>query len=133
MSYTSIYKEEAAATVPALTKISASKTLGDVAIRSAYRQDRPETPVQTYVLLTPEVAKAAGFRAGTRVSVLKGTGRDAGKVRIVANSKGTLKLGKTGSDTYNLRIRTSSLLTRRMTTKDAAVTSYAKGAITIAL
>lgn len=129
MSYSSVVKGESVTTeTTGLTTLN-QKT---AAIRGTYRADRTASRVQTYILITPELAKLAGLRAGTRVSVLEGKGKDAGKFRIVANSKGTYKIGR-HEGTYSLRIRTQRVLRNARSTTPARVTSYGKGVITIAL
>ncbi len=133
MSYTNIVDGEMTVKVPSMQKTTTKNNPGAVAVRAQYRQDRPNSRVQTYVLLTTELARSAGFRAGARVSVLEGTGRDAGKVRIVADKNGSYKLGRTGSNRFSLRVRTNALLGKRTRTKATKVTSFTKGAITIAL
>lgn len=129
MAYNTISSDTGAQT-PTLTRVSGTT----VAIRATRRQDRPESRPQTTIYLTQEVAREAGLRKGSRVSILSGTGRDEGKVRIVANRNGTYRVGATGSNTYTLRIRTNNLLrTTTRTTKEAKVTGVAKGALAFAL
>jgi len=128
MSYSSLNTADTAYSVPSMVRTNAD----EAAIRGHYRADYGT--LQTTILLTPEIAKAAGFRAGTRVTVLRGTGKDKGKVRIVANRRGTLKFSRTkAGESYTLRLRTSRLLTRPTSTKEVTVTSYGKGAVTLSL
>lgn len=109
--------------------MTTSKTKLTAVVRAAYRQDRPDSRVQTYVLLDSAVAKAAGFRAGTRVNASLSNN----KISIVASAEGSFKLGKTApGSTARLRLRTSRLLPRA-TTKEARVTKATKGAVTLAL
>jgi hypothetical protein len=129
MSYSSLRATDTDYSVPSLTRTNAEDA---AAVRAHYRADYGT--LQTTILLSPEIARVAGFRAGTRVTVLRGTGKDAGKVRLVANRNGTLKFGKTkAGESYTIRLRTSRLLTRRTNTKPATVTSYGKGAVTLSL
>jgi len=131
MSYTSIVRGYEAPT--ATTQLTRTALTDAVALRSNYRADRENSRVQTYILLTAEIAKEAGLRAGQRVSVLQGTGKDAGKFRIVANAEGTYKLGRTTGGTYSLRIRTHYVLRNERSTTPATVTSYGKGVVTISI
>ena len=129
MSYSSLNTVDTEYSVPTLTRTYNEDA---AAVRAHYRSDYGT--LQTTVLLSPEIAKAAGFRAGTRVTVLRGTGKDKGKVRIVANRRGTLRFSKTSPGTsYSLRLRTSRLLTRPSAVRNATVTSYGKGAVTLSL
>lgn len=129
MSYSSLNATDTNYSVPALKR---SNTEDVAAVRAHRRADYGT--LQTTILLTPEIARTAGFRPGTRVTVLRGTGKDKGKVRLVANRTGTLKFSKTSPGTsYSLRVRTSRLLTRPTSTKDVTVTSYAKGVVTLSL
>ena len=129
MSYSSLNTTDTGYSVPALTR---TNTENAAAVRAHRRADYGT--LQTTILLTPEIARVAGFRPGTRVTVLRGTGNDKGKVRLVANRRGTLRFSRTSPGTsYSLRIRTSRLLTRPTTTKGVTVTSYAKGVVTLSL
>lgn len=110
--------------------MTTSKTKLTAAVRASYRQDRPESRVQTYVLLDADTAKTAGFRAGSRVNATV-TGKS---ISIVADSEGSFKLGKASpGSAYRLRLRTSQLLGRSTASKEARVTRATKGSLTIAL
>lgn len=124
MSYTSVYKTDTVATSTPMRRNRSQEAL-PVTV-SAYRRTDTDS-VRTYVILSQEALKAAGLRAGRRVSVLRGEGRDAGKIRIVANRKGSVKI----SD--NLLVRTGRLLERKTTNRQATVTGYSNGALTISL
>ena len=130
MSYTSVVRGEEVSTPE--TNLNRVSRTDAVALRSNYRADRPDSRVQTYILLTSEVAKEAGLRAGQRVSVLQGTGKDAGKFRVVANTAGAYKLGR-NSGTYGLRIRTHYVLRNERTTTPARVTSIGRGVVTVSI
>lgn len=133
MSYTSVIRgEEVTRNMSGLTTVRQTEASAAVATRSNYRADRNSSRAQTYILITQEVARLAGLRAGQRVSILQGTGRDAGKYRIVANSEGTYKIGKSNGR-YALRIRTQKLLRYERATTLTRVTSYGKGVLTIAI
>jgi hypothetical protein len=124
MSYTSVYETDKVSETPAMVRNRSEAAL-PVTV-SAYRRTDANS-VRTYVILSQEALEAAGLRAGRRVSVLRGEGRDAGKIRIVANRNGSVKISN------NLLVRTGRLLERTTSNRQAQVTGYAKGALTISL
>ena len=122
MSFTNIHSE--AFTTPTMTTVRNSNKLEPLSV-AVYKEANIGN--RTYITLNKEVAKATGIRAGQRVSVLKGTGKDAGKVRIVANKKGSVKL-------HGLTVRSSKLFAEASNSMPRArETSFAKGALTIAV
>ena len=130
MSFSSVNRSDTSYSVPTLTRVH--QDIGEVAVAASKRKDSES--IETSILLTEEASRATGLRAGMRVSLLRGTGVDKGKVRIVANPLGSLKLGETFEPSpYHVRLRTSRLLSRTRSAKTAKVLSYAKGALTLSI
>lgn len=121
MSFQSLY-EDGKVSTPELTTLRSKEEMSQVSV-AAYPT---KASARTYIMLNKAIAKAASIRPNSRVSLLVGEGRDKGKVRIVANRNGAVKLN-------GLSVRTSHLLEEATEVRDARVTSFAKGAITVAI
>ena len=132
MSYSSVNRADNSYITPDLTRATQSAKFGEVSVGAYHRNDSGS--VETSIYLSEEASRATGLRPGIRISLLRGTGVDKGKVRIVANPLGSLKLGETFEPSpYHVRLRTSRLLSRTRSAKTAKVLSYAKGALTLSI
>ena len=131
MSYSAVNKVDVNYVTPTLTRTRPEQELGEVTVRSSRRSPKS---VVTTIALDKQAAKLAGLRRGQRVSLLRGTGKDSGKIRIVANSDGALKIGESYTrPEFHLSISSARLLNSAVKMKNARVISYAKGAITLAV
>lgn len=135
MAYTSISADNSEPVVKATERLS-----GDLGSASVIALELNNS-VRTEIRLDRSLAKAVGFRATSRVSVQVGTGRDKGKIRIVANPEGGIKIqDRHAAETVNKRntnssllVRTSRLLETPTARREARIVSAAKGVLTLAI
>lgn len=131
MTYSPVNKADTTYVTPTLTRTRPGQELGTVAVRASRKSPNSVT---TTITLDKQAAKLAGLRRGQRVSLLRGTGKDSGKIRIVADSEGSLKIGESYTrPEFHLSIASARLFDKAMKIKNVHVTSYAKGAITLSM
>ena len=132
MSYSAVNKVDVNYETPTLTRVRSESKMGEVAVKASKRTD--SNSVVTSIFLDENASRTAGLRRGQRVSLLRGTGKDKGKIRIVANKKGSLKIQESyNHPEFHLRIQSARLFDRKMNPRAARLTSYAKGAITLSV
>lgn len=117
-------------TTPKLPTGRSRVTVGNVTVAGYASSD--SQGITTAITLDKEVAAVAGLKAGTRVSILRGTGVDEGKIRIVADVNGPVVLTKRSKASNSLWVRSRGLLQSERSASEARVTSVTKDVLTLA-